>query len=164
MPPLVLMKGIGSARSSPHSRWRRCIFVSASRQSDRSFIGAFFLITKSSATCLVRPSLRLSCETSRRELSGTTWLMWTRRRGGDTRRSRVLRTEPRRRLQKESVGRGRSISPGGRQAAEQAVHRTTRRSCGRSGSVEPWAFCGRQVSLPSLELWVRKIQSKHCRR
>ena len=32
---------IGSSRSSPDSRWRRCISVSASRKSDRSFIGAF---------------------------------------------------------------------------------------------------------------------------
>ena len=41
MPPEVLIKKIGSCRSSPDSRWRRCIFVSASRKSDRSFIGAF---------------------------------------------------------------------------------------------------------------------------
>ena len=31
-------KWLGSGRSSPDSRWRRCIFVSASRKSDRSFI------------------------------------------------------------------------------------------------------------------------------
>ena len=40
MPPLVLI-GIGSGRSSPDLRWRLCISVSASRKSDRSFIGAF---------------------------------------------------------------------------------------------------------------------------
>ena len=34
-------KGIGASRSSPDSRWRRCIFVNASLKSDRSFIGAF---------------------------------------------------------------------------------------------------------------------------
>ena len=38
---LYWWKRIGSGRSSPDSRWRRCIFVSASRKSDRSFIGAF---------------------------------------------------------------------------------------------------------------------------
>ena len=41
MPPLVLMKGIGPGRSSPGSRWRRFIIVTAVRKSDRSFIGAF---------------------------------------------------------------------------------------------------------------------------
>ena len=34
-------KGIGSARSSPDSRWRRLIIVTAVRKSDRSLIGAF---------------------------------------------------------------------------------------------------------------------------
>ena len=34
-------KGIGSARSSPDSRWRRFINVTAVRKSDRSLIGAF---------------------------------------------------------------------------------------------------------------------------
>ena len=38
---LYWWKRIGSGRSSPDSRWRRCIFVSASRKCDRSFIGAF---------------------------------------------------------------------------------------------------------------------------
>ena len=32
---------MGSGRSSPDSRWRRFIIVTASRKSDRSFIGAF---------------------------------------------------------------------------------------------------------------------------
>ena len=32
---------IGSARSSPDSRWRRCINVTAVRKSDRSLVGAF---------------------------------------------------------------------------------------------------------------------------
>ena len=41
MPPLVLMKGIGTGRSSPDSRWRRFIIVTAVRKSDRSLIGAF---------------------------------------------------------------------------------------------------------------------------
>ena len=41
MPFLVLIEGIGSGRSSRDSRWRRCIFVNASRKSDRSFLGAF---------------------------------------------------------------------------------------------------------------------------
>ena len=44
MPPLVLIRGIGSGRSSPDSWWRRFIIVTASRKSDRSFIGAFLLI------------------------------------------------------------------------------------------------------------------------
>ena len=41
----------------PDSRWRRCIFVSASRKSDRSFIGAFLpdlfsvIYTNSSDIC-----------------------------------------------------------------------------------------------------------------
>ena len=34
-------KGIGSARSSPDSRWRRFIIVTVVRKSDRSLIGAF---------------------------------------------------------------------------------------------------------------------------
>ena len=33
--------GIGAGRFPTDSRWRRCIFVSVSRKSDRSFIGAF---------------------------------------------------------------------------------------------------------------------------
>ena len=37
----VLMKRIGSGRSSPGSRWRRFTILIASRKSDRSFIGAF---------------------------------------------------------------------------------------------------------------------------
>ena len=37
----VLMKRIGSGRSSPGSRWRRFTILTASRKSDRSFIGAF---------------------------------------------------------------------------------------------------------------------------
>ena len=41
MPPVVLMKRIDSGRSSPDSRWRRFIIVTAVRKSDRSFIGAF---------------------------------------------------------------------------------------------------------------------------
>ena len=41
MPPLVLLKGIGSGRSSPDSRLRRFINVTAVRKSDRSLIGAF---------------------------------------------------------------------------------------------------------------------------
>ena len=35
-------KWIGSGRSSPDSRWRRFIVVTAVRKSDRSLIGAFF--------------------------------------------------------------------------------------------------------------------------
>ena len=34
-------KGMGSARSSPDSRWRRFLIVTAARKSDRSRIGAF---------------------------------------------------------------------------------------------------------------------------
>ena len=41
IPPVELIRRIGSGRSSPDSLWSRCISESASRKFDRSFIGAF---------------------------------------------------------------------------------------------------------------------------